>query len=280
MVDVYIDSQIVSFNYAVQVGTGGVKMNNSAKIIGTVYSNQTGVSINGSGTTTIEGDAFAVGTITSPAPLVTGTKYQNQPESQFPQIDYDYWKDKADDGGTINCASTPDLCDIKTNTSIGPKKYIGKLIISNGAKVTMDGPLYITEEFNIKNDNSELKLNDSFGSNGTVLITDGFVIVENGAAVLPTSSTPKGYVLVVSTSTDQDQAINIKNAGNNALFYALEGGALIENDDASVTALVAKRLLIKNNAVLTYDLGLADPRFTEGPGGSWQIKKGTYRYTE
>ncbi len=278
---VVIDTETISFNYAVQVGNGGVRMENSATIIGTVYSNKTGGnSIEGYNTTVIEGDAYASGTITSPRPAVTGTKYENRPQSGFPTVDYDYWKQAAQDGGTIDCSLTPGECSITTNKTIGPKKYAGNLTISNGAIVTMNGPLYVTGIFDLKNDNTKLKLSDSFGSNGSVLITDGQVIVQNGASVLPTSSTPKGYILVVTTSTDLDKAINIKNSGNNAVFYALDGGALIENDDISVTAIVAKQLNIKNNARLTYEEGLADSQFSTGPGGSWTIRKGSYQYTK
>ena len=88
---------------------------------------------------------------------------------------------------------------------------------------------------------------------------------------------PKGYIMTVTTTTAAN-AVNIKNEGANAIFYALEGRAELENN-ANVTALVAKEILMKNTATLNYDLGLASTQFSGGPGGSWRIKKGTYRFT-
>lgn len=59
---VAIDASIVSFNFGVQVGNGGITMNNGSQIIGNVYSNG---SITGSGS--ITGDAtVAGGTASSP----------------------------------------------------------------------------------------------------------------------------------------------------------------------------------------------------------------------
>ena len=230
----------------------------------------------------IEGHAWAVGTISSPDPAVNCLdilcKDTNSPESDMPTLNYQEWKDDATDGGIINCAITPSLCDLdNTTTTIGPKQYLGNLTISNGSFVTMDGPVYVTGNIEIKNDFTKLKLNNSFGSTGTILITDGTFVVQNEAKIEPTNADPKGYIMAVSTSINST-AVNIKNEGVNALFYALEGGAELQNE-AKVTSLVAKQLTMKNDATLTYDSGLADARFTSGPGGSWQIKKGTYKFT-
>lgn len=272
--DVLISAETVAFRYAVQAGTGGVVMENEATINGTIYSNGY---ITGSGTTTINGDAYAVFSISSPNPFVTGSKHPGADPSEMPTIDYQYWKDQATAGGTTDCPGG--TCNFVGGThNIGPQKYVGNLIIQNGAFVTINGPVYVTGFIDIKNDPTTLKLNDSFGSNGTVLITDGNITVQNGGKIEPTNANPKGYILSVTTSIDPQEAVQIKNEGINSVFYALEGGATLQND-AKVTALVAKQLLIKNSASLTYDQGLASAQFSQGPGGSWVIKKGTYRFT-
>ena len=238
-IDVGINSDIIAFNYAVQVGTGGVTMENSSRITGTVYSNKTGSgSITGSGSSQITGDAYAVGTITTPDPTVTGTKYQNQTASQMPTVDYQEWKDTASAGGTTNCSGT---CTYSSGSpTLGPQKFIGNLTLSNTAAATMSGPIYVTGNVTIQN-SASLKLNNSFGSNGTVLIVDGKVNTQNSGSFIPTTANPKGYILVVSTSTASD-AIKIQNSGVNAIFYALDGGAQLENS-AQVTALVAKSIV-------------------------------------
>lgn len=269
-VDAVIGSQSIAFNYAVQVGTGGVNMANSSTITGSVYSNG---SISGSGPSSIDGDAYAVGTISNP-PSVGGTYNPNSPPSVMPVVDYNFWKTAANiNNDAITCAPT---CTITSNQNIGPKKYNGNLTLANGAIVTMQGPIHVTGNFSISN-LSGLNLDNSFGSTGTTLIVDGTVTVQNNGHFNPTNANPKGYILVVSTST-ANPAISIANNGASAIFYALDGGARLQNS-AQVNALVAKSLTLQNSATLNYDAGLASAQFSSGPGGSWDIKKGTYRYT-
>lgn len=273
-VDAAIDSQQISFHYAVQVGTGGVSMQNNSIINGTVY---TLGNITGSGSSIINGDAFAVGTISSPDPTILKPPphpgQSNPPD--MPTIDYQHWKDEATAGGITNCAGT---CTFSSGTpNLGPQKYIGNLTLQNTAQAIMNGPIYVTGNITVKN-SATLKLNNSFGSFSSVLITDsGKVTTENSGGFTPTNANPKGYILVVTSSTAND-AIKVQNGGVNAIFYALAGGADLANT-AQVTALVANKLEMENSATLTYDQGLANANFTSGPGASWLMKKGTYKFS-
>jgi len=279
-VDVSINNTIIAFNYAVQIGTGGVTMGDST-INGTVYSNKTGVSIQGSGTALIKGDAYAAGSITSPRPTVTGSQYTNASPVPLPTVDYQYWKTQANgsnDPATCpagSCTTCTPTCNI-TTTTIGPQKYVGNVSFSNSAPITMNGPVYVTGNVSLFQ-SARITLNNSFGSNGTVFIADGTFSIIDNALLLPTSANPKGYIMVVTTSTS-NQGITVGNQGVSAIFYALDGGVDIQNN-TQVTALVAKQLTMSNNGSLTYDQGLANASFSGGPGGSWQIKKGTYRFT-
>lgn len=275
-VDALITSEIISFRYAVQVGNGGISMANSATINGTVFSNKPGTnSIEGSGQTQINGDAYAVGTISTPSPFITGIKYENQTPTEMPTVDYQYWKDIATAGGTTVCSPT---CSISgDNVEIGPRKYQGNLSISNQAKVFVKGPVYVTGDVDVRNGGTEVNLDESFGSLSTALIIDGDVNVEQGGAFNPTSANPKGYILVISLSNASD-ALTIRNSGANAVFYALEGSAVL-TQSATVNSLVAGSITMSQTAVLNYDTGLASTQFSSGPGASWIIKKGTYRFT-
>ncbi len=278
-VDATVDSTQISFHYAVQVGTGGINMQNSSIINGSVY---TLGNITGSGSSIINGDAYAVGTISSPDPtILKPPPHPNQTNPpDMPTIDYQFWKDEATAGGVTNCGGT---CTFSSGTpNLGPQKYIGNLTLQNTAAAVMNGPIYVTGNITVQN-SASLKLNNSFGSNGSVLITDGKVSTQNSGSFLPTCTNPptcstpnpKGYILVVTTSTAID-AIKVQNSGVNAIFYALAGGADLVNT-AQVTALIANRLEMENTATLNYDQGLANANFTSGPGASWIMKKGTYK---
>ncbi|KKR87950.1 MAG: hypothetical protein UU34_C0002G0067 [Candidatus Curtissbacteria bacterium GW2011_GWA1_41_11] len=277
---VVIGGQTIEFNFATQTGTGGITMNQSSTINGNIYSNGNISAGNGS-QQTIDGEAYAVGTIDSPPITVTsGVIEENQEPEDMPTIDYQLWKDEATAGGIIDCAITPSSCNIDgVIASIGPKKYIGNLTISNQAKVTVTGPIYV-ENGNIivRNGGTQVNLSQSFGSEGTVIITNGTITVEQGGAFNPNSASPPGYILVVTTST-LDPAMSVSNQGANAVFYALDGGAEL-SQSAQVNALVAKKLIMRNSATLTYASGLASAKFSSGPGGSWEIRKGSYQYTK
>lgn len=272
---VLVDGSQVSFRYAAQVGDDGVNMKNSSKINGTLYTNG---NITGSGSSVITGDAYAFGTISSPDPSIQGLPYPGSPKKDMPIADpidfYQKWKENAEAVETISCNGT---CSYSSGTTpLGPVKLVGNLVVSNFAAIDMTGPIWVTGDITIQNF-AEIRLHSSFGSNGTVLITDGKVLTANNTKFVPTSSTPKGYILVVTTSSLND-AVKVQNSGQNAIFYALNGGAELENT-ATVTALVAKRLELENSATLTYDSGLASTSFISGPGAAWAIKKGTYRFT-
>ncbi len=274
-VDIAIDNSIISFNYGVQVGAGGLTMANTSTVNGNVYSNKTGVSIQGSQSSRIVGDAFAVGTISSPDPEVTGTKHENQSAADMPVVDYEYWKGRAALGGEQTCSPT---CTISSNTTIGPKKYIGNLKVTNNAQVTIAGAVHITGTFSMSQGLTQIKVSDILGSNGTVLLAEGDIDLTQGGTFEPNNANPKGYLLVATTSTTAT-AMSISQAGQTALFYALEGTASL-TQSAEVTALVANGLDMSQSATLTYETGLASASFTSGPGGSWQPIKGTYKYSK
>ena len=278
-VDATISTEQIAFRYAMQVGDGGIIMENSATINGNVYSNATDAqtspnkSIQGSGSSKITGDAFAVGTISSPDPTVTGIRNTNQPPSEMPIIDLQPYKDAATAGGTVDCTVT--ACVIDSTQDIGPKKYDGKLTIQGTAIVSMKGPVWVTEDFLIQN-SAILQLDTAtFGSSGTVFVVGDDLKTQNSSKINPTTADPPGYILMVSEGTGTD--ITIENSGQNAIFYILNGTAELQNQ-AQVNALVAKKLLIKNSATVNYNSGLASTQFSSGPGAAWVIKKGTYRF--
>lgn len=274
-VDVLVSTDRIAFKYAVQVGSEGVDMANSSTINGTVYTNG---NINGSGTSQINGEAYAHGSISSPDPLVScplpQCKHPNAPEEDLPTLNLTDAKNAAEAGEINNTCPCEINNEIKT---IGPQKYIGNLTITNNSIVTINGPIWVTGDLAVTQGGTKVNLNESFGSVGTYFIVDGTVSVSQGGNFNPTGANPKGYIMVVTTSTS-NSAMSIANSGANAIFYALLGGADL-SQSAQVNALVANKLNMQNSATLNYDTGLASSQFSSGPGGSWQIRKGSYKYS-
>ncbi|OGD94354.1 hypothetical protein A2697_00015 [Candidatus Curtissbacteria bacterium RIFCSPHIGHO2_01_FULL_41_44] len=279
-VDAQVNSEGASFRYATQTLEGGITMSNSSRINGSVYSNGN-IAAGVGGSQVITGDAWAVGNIDEPPIDVMGTTNPGASPQPAPTVDYDFWKDKADDGGITTCSPK---CTIDYATPIGSQKYVGDLEITGNVTVTMNGPIWVAKDgfgnggnFSMSQGLTKLKLNEGFGSNGTVLIADGNIDLTQGGTLEPTSASPKGYIMLVTTSTDST-AVQISQSGATGIFYALVGGGVL-SQSAHVASLIAKTLTMTQSSTLDYDTGLASATFSVGPGGSWQIKKGTYRFT-
>ncbi len=245
------------FNYGIQVGTSGLSMDHGSQISGNVYSNQ---NITGSGT--ITGSAVAVGTIENGVAL-SGTKTTGATASAFPSIDVAYWESQATTihNGDENLSGS--------GNSIGNLKIVGNLVIDHTTAVSVTGPVYVTGNITLDH-TSQLVIDSSLGSNGTVIVADGKINLDHGSNCPPTATTPKGYLLLISTNT-ADDAISLDHPGTSApLLYAPSGGIQF-NHSASAVSLTAKKVTLDHDVTITYDTGLIDAHFSSGPSGGWVI---------
>lgn len=263
--DAEITTSTISFNYAVQVGDGGLVMQNSSTIVGNVYAL---APINGVRANSITGEAWSTSTIT-PSNIAAVSIHPNQTNPPpMPTVDYDYFKTGAENGGTVNCTGT-----LNISGSIGPKKYVG-CNITISADATINGVIYIEGgNLEISGPQTDLDVSDSLGSYGTAIIATGTAYITQ-ANVNPNFG--GGYLMVVSRSTSSS-AMTLDSHGANALFVALEGRIVLSNN-TDANAVIAKTMLTQNSAIITYQAGLASAQFTTGPGGSWQLKRGTYKF--
>ena len=70
-------------------------------------------------------------------------------------------------------------------------------------------------------------------------------------------------------------AIKTSNSSAAAILYAGEGQIEIGNS-AALKEVTAYKLKIINTATVTYESGLQNASFSNGPGGSWGVVPGTY----
>ena len=75
---------------------------------------------------------------------------------------------------------------------------------------------------------------------------------------------------MLSTYNGVGKAVNIGNNVEGAIFYASQGSVEVSNNVA-VKEVTAYKLELENNAVVTYESGLYDAKFSSGPGVSWQL---------
>lgn len=173
------------------------------------------------------------------------------------------WKDEALAGGTY----TGNYSLSGSNGNIGPKKISGDLMVQNNATLTVNGTLWITGNVNISN-NATVKLASGYGSSEGVIIVDGTVSIGNNAN-FQGSGTSGSYVMILTTSNSSG-AINLQNNAGAVILYAANGTINVSNN-AGARSLTGYSVNLSNNAVITYDSGLANSNFSSGPSGSWNV---------
>ena len=249
----------VAFHYGIQTGVGGFQFSNNAGVNGNVYSNG---SISGSNGAFITGDAVAVGSVSG---VNVGGQIQTGATSEsFPISDTQIttWKDEALAGGTVDSQSLSG-----TNNVLGPKKIQGNLNLSNSSQLTVNGTLWITGNLTLSN-NAILRLSSSYGANDGIIIVDGVSTLSNGSDLYG-SGTSGSYIMLLSTSSSSG-AVVISNNATAVIIYAPNGTVQLSNS-ALVKQITAKTISLSNNAVITYEQGLASTIFTSGPSGGYDI---------
>jgi|SRR3989344_1135845 len=289
-----LDSTGTSFHYGAQVGAGGLLMNNGSVIQGNVFSNG---NITGSGTinnnviiagngnsitdTYVVGDVLAYSCLSSASVknltyVTGGTKtctvrpggatstQSNEIASQplpISQTQIDDWKAEALSGGTSGSVT------VSGTQSLGPKQINGNLTLNNNATLKVTGTLYVTGTINLNN-GSILKLETTYGSLSGVVISDNKITLNNNSSTLG-SGQSGSHLLMLSTNTD-DAAIKINNNSVGSIFYTSVGGIEL-NNNSQVKELTGYKIKLNNNAVISYETGLQNILFTDGPGGSWKV---------
>lgn len=293
----------VTFKYGTQAGQGGFVFHNNSFVTGSLYSNGNIVGSNGA---YITGDAFVAGSTgfisnmlvgyggsgeahahSVTGSTITGALYcktgsgnnkscnttQNEPELQdlpIKDADITKWETDATDGGTINANIT-----ISTPTTIGPQKIIGNLIVNS--TLTISGTIYVTGNITI---NGTVKLESSYGATSGIIISDGYITINNGV-VFQDSGSPGSYILLLSNSTCDisiltspcfgNNAITVSNNSNISIVNAQKGTVYFSNN-ASVKESVGNTIELKNNVGISYGSGIINVGFTSGPSGGWSVE--------
>ncbi len=172
------------------------------------------------------------------------------------------WKTDAEAGGVIY--GDYYLVNYAT-ASLGLKKIVGNMVISNGAQLTITGTIYVTGTINISN-NAIINLGSNYGINSGVVLADGLISVSNN--VVFNTLTPGSYILFLSAKSGD--AITVANNANTVIFYASVGNVTIANN-AKLKEVTAYKITLANNAEIFYETGLASAKFSSGSGASWEI---------
>lgn len=179
------------------------------------------------------------------------------------------WKDQAIAGGEVGSYTL----DNGATGSLGPKKISGTLSLSNNAVLTLTGSIWVTGNITLSN-NCRIRLDPAYGSNSGVIITDGTVVIDNNCAF--EGADTGSYVLLLSSRDDKSGiSMQVANNSDGVIYYAGKSRISFSQNSTAKEA-TAWGMNLDNNAVVTYESGLASALFTNGPGGGWSIKPGSW----
>jgi hypothetical protein len=298
-----INTSVVAFRFGVQVGIGGLTMDNNSSVVGNVYAsgNITGSQATVTGDATVSGASGLLSGITvggnawahtlsncsvaknayyttiSSCP-VTGTKFPsstNAEDAEMPimQEEIDEWEETAEDGGVIAGPYT-----VSGTQILGPKKINGNLIVNGTLYLT--GPVWVAGNITFGN-NSSLIVHTSVGNAGAVLIADvpgsessqGTIVLSNNMTI--SGNGQAGSFPMLLSTNSSGNAIDLSNNATGVILYAPNGTIQVSNNGGA-NQITAKRLHLNNNASIEYVTGLQSQSFSNGPGGAWVFVPGTY----
>lgn len=172
------------------------------------------------------------------------------------------WKAAALAGGV-----TSGNVSISSNQSIGPVKIIGNLTVGNSKTLTLNGVVWVTGDIDVSN-NGLIKLASSYGPNSGMIIADGNISISNNGD-LQGSGTSGSHIMALSTSSS-GSAITLDNNSGSVILVAPYGTVSLQNN-ASAKEVTGYKIILNNNATVTYDSGIASTSFSTGPGGAWLL---------
>ncbi|MDO8655237.1 MAG: hypothetical protein Q7R48_02320 [bacterium] len=290
---VNISSDNPLFSYGAQIGDGGLVMDNLSRVIGNVFSNgnitgSSGAVIEGTvqvagfgkriEEVSVEGDVFADRCEESDINGVLHANTEDDCDSDSFQvlgapadplplpISSDWIQERKDEAVAGGTSSAYALSGSST-ALLGPRKIQGNLTVDNSAQLTIAGTVWVTGNVDIKNE-ALVKLAPSYGSTSGVVIADGKIILQNNS-VSQGSGQAGAYLMYLSTGFFDD-AVTIKNNAVADILYTSQGTVVIENN-AAIREVAGYRVHVKNNAVLTYEIGIRDPSFSNGTAGPSEI---------
>jgi len=150
----------------------------------------------------------------------------------------------------------------------------------------INGPVWVNGDITIDN-GVTVSLSNDFGENSTVIIADypdnqntkGKITILNNADVTG-SGTESSYIMLVSTNTGllptSDVAISVNNNVTGAILYTTQGMIEIANQ-AHLKEATGFALHLSQVTQVTYESGLANVNFANGPGGIWTTQESTWQ---
>lgn len=182
------------------------------------------------------------------------------------------WEAEATAGGTMNGYENTSGGSV----SFGPEKINGNLHIGGSITLNITGTLYVTGNITIDG-SGKILLASSYGTNSGVIITDGQVYI-GGSGDADGNGQTGSYLMIITNSTcaggstcSGKYAITV-DGGSGAVVLNAEKGTIDLGGSAAINEATGNELILDGGGTtVTYQSGLANPNFSSGPSGSFNI---------
>ncbi len=251
-------NRTIIFDFGVWLSNGGVRMENSSRIDGNVFTMGTVLQLNSS----------SIGGI-----LSTSTTPVNLPMSDN---DINNWKAQGSSGKVVNGNLT--ITNSTATTTTAALKVVGNLTITNSSVLTLNGPVYVTG--NLVLDNSAvIQLSPSYAEKSETVVVDGTINLGN-STFFGGSGQPGSTIILATQNTNGcantsctggTPAIKLTNSAEaNAILVAPHGAVYLSNS-AETKSVLANYLYMSNSAQIQYDPNIVNTSFKSSTSTSWSI---------
>lgn len=205
-----------------------------------------------------------------------GSGIDQMAREPFPVTDsmINEWKSDAIGGGTFN----GNFETIQNQSvTLGPKVINGNMNLANGTELILNGTVYVTGNITVGN-GVTARLAPGYGATSGLIISDGTIdLGEND--IFQGSGQAGSYLMMLSAAVGggrHDSAIDVHKSTQNIVLVAPYGKIHL-HQNVSSKQVTGFSIVTQNNGIISYETGLLNASFSQGPGGGWQILKGTWR---
>lgn len=190
-------------------------------------------------------------------------------------------------GGSVTCVNGKYL--ITDDITIGPKKIPCNLEIrgagsGNGPVVTLTGPIWVAG--NIELDKAlTIRVEPSLVGQSIVIVADNpenritssKITTENNNTIFTGAPGGNSWIMLISENNSaslsgSERAITLYNGAIGDLLVFSRLGSISIQNNSSVKEVTGYKIVLENNANVTYATGLENLLFTSGPGGTWTVQ--------
>ena len=229
----------------------------------------------------ISDDAYYADATTISGTTVGGTEYPGTPDSPIVPMPISSstiakWKLDAEEGGVVvgDCPGA-----VGCSQLMGPIKIDGNLAVGVGEDFRLLGVVYVTGNITIQN-GADAGCDVSFGNFSCVIVADGWIDVHNVVEITG-SGDSDSYMILVSDIKDclgapkvgcspENAGIQLKQNVVGGIYFTSDSMIYL-NNNVDATSIVGYKLLLDQNAFITYEPELIDLDFSSGVDGGWRV---------